>query len=45
VGEVLRDVVRRIDTDDGPFECGEGEGQGAGRGPIVQRADCWRQTA
>jgi hypothetical protein len=45
VGEVLRDVVRRIDTDDGPFESGEGEGQGAGRGPIVQRADCWRQTA
>lgn len=40
VEEVLGDVVRRIDTDHGPFEGREGERLQAGRGPFIQGTDC-----
>lgn len=41
VGEVLGEVVRRIDSDDSPFEGGEGERKGSAGSPFIQRTDCW----
>ena len=39
VEEVLFDVMRRINTDDGTFESGEWKGLRAGSGPFIQWAD------
>lgn len=40
VEEVLGDVVRRIDTDHGPFKGREGERLEAGGSPFIQGTDC-----
>lgn len=39
VHQVLLNVVRRINTDDGTFQSGEGEGLGAAHSPVIEGTD------
>lgn len=39
--EVVSEVVRRIDTENGPFEGSEGKRDGSAGGPFIQSTDCW----
>lgn len=42
VHQMLLNVMRRIDTDDGTFKSGEGEGLSAAHSPVIEGTD-WRE--